>query len=135
MSKDRAKDAMRRYSAALSPNERTELARTLIEASSATGLASAGRAVPNSLVWISRIGSLAVASYYWYLTGFVQHSLLQLALSLFLPIAVVWFPNQLARATGRLGVSPKITIASPPRAVLALGWVILLVPIVARAVR
>src|SRR5262245_59323801 len=115
---ERIRSAIRSYSESLSPEERAEFARTLLETTSAKQLPT-HRAVPDALVWGSRLSSLVVAGYYWSLVSFDSVAGLRIAAGFLLPLAVVWFPNQLSRAAGHFSwAAPRITRASPPRAVL-----------------
>ena len=134
MTEDRTKNLIRDYSASLTPEQRSELARDLLEAQPSTAL-TLWRPVPVPILRLSRFACLGIVLYYWSMRSFAIETVLELALSLFFPVLVVSFPNQLSRATGHLGVSPKIRRVSPPRAVLALGWVILSLPILLALLR
>ncbi|NUM54905.1 MAG: hypothetical protein HUU46_14760 [Candidatus Hydrogenedentes bacterium] len=50
-----------------------------------------------------------------------------------LPLALIWFPDELANFTGSLGGQP-ITESSPPGCVYAAGWVILFLPAIMGAI-
>jgi hypothetical protein len=129
MGDDRDQEAIREYSASLTPEERADFARALLESTPRRPSGEVGSPVPQAVVWASRVACIGITAYYWSLRGFASNEILRLMLSLFFPIIVVTFPNQLSGATGHLLISPRISRASPPRAVLVLGWLILLLPI------
>jgi len=85
-----------------------------------------GRPVPPRILLLSRLSGVAVAVGYFVV--FDVHPL-RLIVFLFLPLAIVCFPNRMASATGRLTVAQRVDRPSPPRPLLVLAWALLLFPL------
>ena len=87
-----------------------------------------GRSISTRTRTVSRVLSLLLCAYY---VSWASQAVLPLArvlAGLLLPMAIVWFPDAMARGSGRLGVGHVIRRQSSPRAVLAFGWALLLTP-------
>jgi len=125
-------DPIKRYTASLSQGERREFARALLAESPTAG---PSRQVGFRLLWASRLLFVAVLAIYWSWRSFAAASLPRLLLGVWLPGAVVLFPNELSRAVGRLGVTTRIDQPSPPRIALAFAWFILALPLLASLAR
>ncbi len=85
-----------------------------------------GRRVPGRVVALSRLLSAGVAIAYFFVLD--VHPL-RVAMVIVLPLAAAWFPNTLAAATGRLSITHDVSRMSPPRPLLLLAWMLLLLPI------
>lgn len=79
----------------------------------------------------SRIASLCIAGFY--VLGMIAHqqgiteAVVKGRLALLLPLALIWFPEQLGNYRGYAGYARRIDQPSPPILVTALGWFILIV--------
>lgn len=60
---------------------------------------------------------------------------LALAIPLAIPLALIWYPGSVSRSMGRGWGLRRIDRPTPPLAIRALGWVLLLVPLLIVAVR
>src|SRR5262245_26976982 len=85
-----------------------------------------GVPVSERVIGWSRCLSAIVAISYSVLLGAPPFRLLAF---LVLPMSIAWFPNQVASATGSLGVLQRVTRPSPPLPLLILAWVLLLFPL------
>ncbi|MEX2288096.1 MAG: hypothetical protein WD648_13460 [Planctomycetaceae bacterium] len=74
---------------------------------------------------ISRTGSLIVVSAYLVfaiLDAGVEG--LQMGAALLIPLAMIWFPEQLGSATGFIGHG-RVNVETPPFLISFMGWLIL----------
>lgn len=84
----------------------------------------------------SRIAALIVAVV-WLAPAMVQQGALtvavgKLALVLLLPLALIWFPEELGSFTGYIGRGRRIDTETPPVLISLLGWLLLLgIPLLA----
>jgi hypothetical protein len=115
-----------RYLAKATPQEQRDFANALL----------AGRARVASLeendisrraVLASRLLSLPIIGFYIASVG-LGPQLIRVLAGLTLCIAMAWFPNQVARATGRIGGQTGISRPSHPRIALVVAWLLLLMP-------
>ena len=119
----RSTRAVHKYLDGASPEERREFAETLLNAQSRVRRDSS---VPRSLVRASRLASVALVGVSALDRGFEQEQF-RLVLGLALLLAIAWFPNQLAQATGRFGVGRYVSRPSHPWVLLIVAWLLLLV--------
>ena len=131
---DRVQRALRRYSESASNADRRRLADTLLEAEGVSRKALS-TPVGSGLVALSRLGCLAVSAAYFFLTPSTGEATHRLIAFLALPVAVASFPNQFARASGRLALAVRVRRPSPPRLLLLAAWLLLLVPVILLGIR
>lgn len=82
---------------------------------------------------LSRLSSLIIAILYLVITLIVSKSIgsvLGMGLMLFLPLALIWYSEELASFKGSFGIDSYINHNSPPRLVHYIGWIFLLLPAV-----
>jgi hypothetical protein len=79
---------------------------------------------------VSRITALLIAIGYSIAMIVVEHGITKGSLAggalLLLPLALIWFPEQLGSFTGYVGRGGDIDTETPPGLVSALGWFFLL---------
>jgi hypothetical protein len=129
-----ADEAVKRYLAEANPAERRELANALLD-SSTNRLTRAPAEVPLYAVLLSRLASTAIVILELVLLPDTGIHRTQVLAALFFPLVVAWFPNEIARATGRIDMVIRIDRASARQITLTLGWALLLMPLVFRVVR
>lgn len=85
-------------------------------------------------MWIivSRVLSVLVAIGYLVATVRYQQQIafavLQTLIDLLLPLALIWFPEELASVTGNIGRGSYAAQESPAWLITALGWLVLILP-------
>ncbi len=93
-------------------------------------MARMGRSISTRARTVSRVLSAPVVGFYfWVGVAGGNEAFLRTFAFFLLPVLMVWFPDLMARATGRFGVVEVVRRASPPWAVLAMGWALLLIPV------
>jgi hypothetical protein len=130
MGEDRLKGATRKYVESLTPEERAEYTRVMLASAAEEPGDTGAPKVPPTTLLVSRFASGALLVSYLVITDWAAVNLLEMLWDFILPMAVVWFPNQLERAIGRLRISRRIRKVSSPWPLLILGWIMLLIPIV-----
>jgi len=65
MQDDRVREALRRYAASLTPEERAEFARALLGSKKGAARPATGSPVPQHGVWASRVAATGITGYSW----------------------------------------------------------------------
>jgi len=126
------KKTTKEYVASLSPEERREIARSLLSETRLGDPDTQYQNVSQRSVWFSRVISTLLVAYYIYVLGVPVSDHFQTLVGVAVITLVVWFPNQASRLTGRFGIATVIRRVSPPRMVLLFAWILLLMPILAK---
>ena len=120
--KEQPDPAIQRYWENASPEEQQKFAKTLLDAEARVRKDSS---VPPSVIRTSRLASAAIVGAYALGDGLVLGFRGIFAFAFL--VAIAWFPNQLARATGRMGVGTAVSRPSHPWVLLIIVWMLLLV--------
>lgn len=78
---------------------------------------------------ILRLASLAIALAYVIAIaiseGGATETLVKVSMFLLLPLALIWFPDELGETTGYVWRGSQVNVPSPPILVSVMGWVLL----------
>lgn len=90
--------------------------------------------------WVARCLALAIVIAYGSVVfkegGALTPATLQLWLALLVPLALIWFPEQVGSFTGYVGRGGNIDTETPPFLVSLMGWLFLIgLPLVAYFLR
>jgi hypothetical protein len=132
MTAKKSEDAIRKYMESATPEEQRQLADAFLDSKSRASTPE-HKEVPRRFVVASRILSLISISLVLMSIEWNADDA-RWVIGMCFVGALAWFPNEISRATGRLGIGTPIRRPSNPWVVLFLAWIFLLLPIVASIV-
>jgi hypothetical protein len=121
MTKEKPNRAVRKYLDNATPEQKREFFSALLSRESRIK-GQERRGISDVVIRRSRVCSLIVALLYAWAVGWSEE-LIRAAAILVLLGAIAWFPNEVAAATGRLGIGPAVSRPSHPWFLFVAAWI------------